>query len=573
MRLVSVSIENYRSILKATGLTMGDFTVLVGPNNEGKSNILKAINLGLHVLVNWRRGRVGGPGSRRAIAYDFYGNRLDYRWLRDFPIVHQETKPNGRTVIALELELTQEEFDDFYRSTSINLSTNLRIKMGFGSSDVTYDILMKGRGKRTLNSKREEISEFIQQRIVCQYISAIRPASHATSIIDRVLESELSKLGNDPQYDEARQKVKQLEMPILENLADRVYDTMKTFIPTLRRIRITDNDNPRRYFRRGYSLNIDDGTDTDLNLKGDGMVSLSAISLVRHFAGELSDNQNLVFAIEEPESHLHPDGIYQLRSVLSSIAEDSQVIITTHSPILVDRTSIGNNILVRSGQATKAKTIAQIRNALGIRLSDNLVNARLVLLVEGDSDQRVLEHLLSAASPTIRAAIDRGELKVEKTAGAGKLHSYAQFYKQNLSNVYVYFDNDEAGRKEVQAALDNGIILDSEYKLISCQGMKNSELEDMFFKEAYVGKLSTEYSLRISGNDLRGKRKWSDRMEKLFQSQGKLWNTAVEKKVKSIVADGVISTGLDALIPNKKNTFDGLVQAIELKIGKQERSA
>ncbi len=50
MKLVSFSVNNYRSITKAYRLPIRQSTVLLGPNNEGKSNILKALVTGLEVL-------------------------------------------------------------------------------------------------------------------------------------------------------------------------------------------------------------------------------------------------------------------------------------------------------------------------------------------------------------------------------------------------------------------------------------------------------------------------------------------------------------------------------------------
>ena len=47
----------------------------------------------------------------------------------------------------------------------VNLSTNLKVKLGFGPEDVSIDILMKGRGKKTLNKKHTEVADFIQYRL------------------------------------------------------------------------------------------------------------------------------------------------------------------------------------------------------------------------------------------------------------------------------------------------------------------------------------------------------------------------------------------------------------------------
>jgi AAA15 family ATPase/GTPase len=66
MRLGLFSVKNFRSITSAEKLPLGDFTVLVGPNNEGKSNILEALALGMQELSNPTPSRTRYlPGPRR----------------------------------------------------------------------------------------------------------------------------------------------------------------------------------------------------------------------------------------------------------------------------------------------------------------------------------------------------------------------------------------------------------------------------------------------------------------------------------------------------------------------------
>ena len=99
--------------------------------------------------------------------------------------------------------------------------------------------------------------------------------------------------------------------------------------------------------------------------------------------------KNLVLALEEPESHLHPNAIHQLKGVLQEIATRHQVIMTTHCPLFVDRTSIRSNILVNNRMARPARSIQELRMALGVRAADNLQHAELILLVEGDDDREI----------------------------------------------------------------------------------------------------------------------------------------------------------------------------------------
>ena len=82
MRLISFSVQKYRSITKAEKLPLSDLTVLVGPNNEGKSNLLQALVTGMRFLVPQESERYNRRLGPRA-AYARSQGR--YSWPRDSP--------------------------------------------------------------------------------------------------------------------------------------------------------------------------------------------------------------------------------------------------------------------------------------------------------------------------------------------------------------------------------------------------------------------------------------------------------------------------------------------------------
>jgi AAA15 family ATPase/GTPase len=51
MKLTHFSIRNFRSIGKAEFANLGAVAVLIGPNNEGKSNVLRALHSCLTLLA------------------------------------------------------------------------------------------------------------------------------------------------------------------------------------------------------------------------------------------------------------------------------------------------------------------------------------------------------------------------------------------------------------------------------------------------------------------------------------------------------------------------------------------
>lgn len=91
--------------------------------------------------------------------------------------------------------------------------------------------------------------------------------------------------------------------------------------------------------------------------KGDGVQSLAALALMRHASESNSTGKQLIIAIEEPESHLHPAAIHELRSVINDLSDMHQLVLTTHNPSFVDRGAINNNILVMGKKPNQFKQL------------------------------------------------------------------------------------------------------------------------------------------------------------------------------------------------------------------------
>src|SRR5690606_14030359 len=125
-----------------------------------------------------------------------------------------------------------------------------------------------------------------------------------------------------------------LQKPILERISGNIRETLKEFLPNVKEVQVTIPEEERfRALRRACEIVVNDGTPTQLAKKGDGVQSLAALSLLRHASVSTGLGKNLILAIEEPESHLHPSAIHQLREVIAEITQKHQVIMTTHCPL------------------------------------------------------------------------------------------------------------------------------------------------------------------------------------------------------------------------------------------------
>jgi predicted ATP-dependent endonuclease of OLD family len=317
---------------------------------------------------------------------------------------------------------------------------------------------------------------------------------------------------------------------------------------------------------------IDDGTPTLLQYKGDGVQSLAALGIMRHVSERGARGKNLVVAIEEPESHLHPTAIHELRDVLKELSDKYQIVVTTHCPLFVDRGNISSNIIVHNKRAIPAKKIQQIRDVLGVRASDNLRHAELVLLVEGEEDKLSLKKLLHHMSPSIRSTIENGTLAIDTLGGGTNLAYKVSLIRDALCLTHCFLDDDKCGRDSFDRAKTQGLLTDADVNFSICKGMTEAEIEDLYDSNIYENMVKNTYRVTLQSPKFRTNKKWSERMRDTFRQQGKQWNDRVERELKTKIAEIVVQNPEIALSNKKKTAIVALISALEERIGEIAKS-
>lgn len=181
---------------------------------------------------------------------------------------------------------------------------------------------------------------------------------------------------------------------------------------------------PEPYYRRGH-----------------GLQRALHLSLLRSLAFYIRQQSGkevarpFILLFEEPEACLHPDGQIKMRKALSEISKLEQVIIATHSPILIAPDMIERTIRldkIASGDGPKPVTKAHgplktselaaserdIQRLFEIQRSAKFMFARGVLLVEGIAD----EYLIAAAAKVRRNLdLDFNEIAIVESGGKDKV--------------------------------------------------------------------------------------------------------------------------------------------------------
>ena len=172
--------------------------------------------------------------------------------------------------------------------------------------------------------------------------------------------------------------------------------------------------------------------------------------------------------VEEPESFLHPSAQAEFGRVLQDMAAEFgvQVLVTTHSPYLLNLRDPGSNILLKRHttyrqlretervDTTGDNWMAPFGQALGLESEEFrpwkamlLSDAQSILLVEGEIDKEYMELLRDPGHGANRLDISADIVSYD---GTGSLHNtiLLRFVKNRYQRFFVTFDLDAAQQLE-----------------------------------------------------------------------------------------------------------------------------
>ena len=300
-----LSIQNFKSIGDQQDIPMGPLVVLVGPNASGKSSIIESLALLRGITrqddILGTLNRFGGYGSvvwggetNRNIAITVTGTSSTYEL---------EMAYKGEPVVASEVFSGFP--DDFERHGGV--LTHGRERRGI-SPRVLAITQIPGGGVLARAFGRWAFHHFYPrdmrpaQKIEKQYL-----LSETGDNLSTVLHTLFSD--RDPAFEEIEEFLKGI-VPTVERLLSPIEGEARTYAA------IREKGLPNEIGTRAMSY----GTLFGLAL-GTALISPKPASLI---------------AIEAPDTELHPYLMENVAEALLAASERSQVIVTTHSPYLLN---------------------------------------------------------------------------------------------------------------------------------------------------------------------------------------------------------------------------------------------
>jgi len=351
-------------------------------------------------------------------------------------------------------------------------------------------------------------------------------------------------------YDDVRQEIVQVETELTKEV--------RGFIPDAESIHILFNEPNIGDLVSVRDVQIDDGAETSLLQKGDGFKSLFVISMLQFIARQRY-GENLIFGIEEPEAHLHPTAVYSVKQTLRQLSRSFQTVITTHSPILIERDSLPSNIIIQrnhgdtTSSAKPARKLAEVRESLGIKPQDNMTTAEVIVVVEGATEERCLGHLLALTNDQVSQAIIDGRVRILSAGGASQVPPVVRALARDAVSCLVLLDNDEEGRQADKVIRNSGLINPQDLFIVpSRESCIDTEFEDIFEPSLYIEEIAKACGLagltvqefvssRIKSGGKRTRlEKWSQVMEGISDYYGRTWET-IENTAKSAFSQALVN--------------------------------
>ena len=369
MKIAALSIENFRGI-KSGKVVFRDHTVLVGPNNSGKTSIVEALALVLG------RDRL----VRDLTEHDFYGSN---------PQAADRIK-----IVATITGFASEDFTalpDWFRD-----GRGVPVWFDPGTGDVvpekTHDrltlacqIAFAARFEREsleVETARyfyddEGPDIFAEESFVSVPVKLIReiglfliPASRSwdrmlsfsSELFRRVIRAT-SGLPADTiiaERDRLRAPANRLEddarlKPVVDKVNAEIARLLGVKNPLRMRLTATDSDSVLQTVVPHFVTAT--GGEVPSKRQGSGLISMQSLFLLLHFGQKrIQDGESFCMALEEPELHLPPAIQRRVLSRLQSLS--TQTIVSTHSPVVAGFCDATSLLVVRNdGGALTAKPL------------------------------------------------------------------------------------------------------------------------------------------------------------------------------------------------------------------------
>jgi len=443
MKLIGIRVRNFRSVEVEQNLRIPGRMTLVGPNNTGKTNLLRAIQ----------------------VLFTGYSNAYGYTRNTDltFDVGQAQTSITatfeGDPAFDFDSAI-YENIDELHSLLgTTRTGTELALTLYFTRTNTPVYSFFPNVKKPQVNAQAAQYSRAhrsLVERLLASFSLHYVPSAKS---VDQIYHELLTPF--------LRRKVSKVIKPHLSEIEKSLSEASDALNRELSSAHLSylqaSFSLPSQSIEKlvsGFDFMISDPQKTLVHEKGMGIQTTALLAAFRWITKqEMEEGRTVLWLLEEPESYLHPDLASNCNEILENLANDATVVKTTHSMAFVpqDPTYVSGTQLNSSNRTeiieykTFSEAVSAIKIALGIRFGDFYNLARYNVFVEGPSDRELFQWVLKELPEQNQRLTYIRQAEFEDFGGvkhlSGFLRATYQFIREEYPCVSV-FDGDDAGEQE-----------------------------------------------------------------------------------------------------------------------------
>lgn len=407
MRVTDLRALNFRSFIDSGGIQLGQVNVFIGPNNAGKSSILKALYL-----------MQGAP------------DLADVRVGADRSVVRLSLSELG------EGDVWGRAFDRTDGFLSITVASNSIRSIGFSATEM-------GDGSEVEALPMREPYHF-----VVPFFSRRKTSSYVTEV------NEANAMAVDADFSRLTAKLSRFGMPTFPAYRQYSKTSQEILGFTVSAIPAEHGQVPGIYFPDGRTL--------PMAQMGEGVPNIVGL------LADLAQSKGKLFLIEEPENDLHPSALKALLELILESSAENQIVVSTHSNIVARYLGAAENsklyyvtsepdvlppvATVEKVERTPSARLKVLRE-LGYSFSDFDLWDGWLILEESSAERIIRDYLIPWFAPKlsrVRTLSAGGNSQVEPTfQDFHRLVRFTHLEEAYRDAAWVLIDGDAEGERIV----------------------------------------------------------------------------------------------------------------------------
>ncbi|MDD2358644.1 MAG: AAA family ATPase [Thiovulaceae bacterium] len=452
MRLAKLELNNFRSYRELNVDFQQDMNVIVGRNDVGKSTIMEALEIFFNNdLVKIDQSDLNNDAKKSGetlvtikLSFTLNGNEdiiidstnptnpYDEFLLNGTYLTLVKTfdcsKPIKATSIKLYIKclypsiladeplinqtqsklkkiITENDLEQFVQDNRINAQLRLAIYNHFLSEDDRNNLTPILIDLSKTSDDTKNLKSSIEKNLPLYFLfQSDRANKDSDKDVQNPLNIAIQKALIKPDIKTMLDEVERLVKEEIQEIGEATISKLNEMDPN-----IASSLNPdyskspewKSVFKFSFT-----GDDIPINKRGSGVRRLILLNYFRAEADrqiQESNANDVIYAIEEPETSQHPDYQLMLIKALMELSETNQVLITTHTPQIAKMVDINSliiivkdsdgNIIEFENEAEKIEAIIQSLGILpDIKIND-VPNVKVVVCLEGYTDIKFIENI------------------------------------------------------------------------------------------------------------------------------------------------------------------------------------